>query len=152
MEKIKFTKISEIINDQGFSMVSGTIDGYQIDEVSKEFLHETEAVLIPGFGLPSNFVIEHPPEEKEGTILVYKNNEWVHDKALYESRRLEGLEKERTALLEELNRRVVYLERKKTAGRINELESIQLTTWTTMLFDVEELDLTDPNVKLPKLA
>lgn len=152
MEKINFNELSEIVNDQGFAIVSGIIDGYQIDELSKEYLHETTANLIPGFGLPANFVIEHPPEEKEGTILVYKNKAWIHDEALFESRRIGVLEKARGELLEELNRRVTYLERKKTAGRASDIEEAQLTEWTNMLFDVEELDLTDPKVTLPVLA
>ena len=152
MDKIAFDKIDEIINEQGFAIVNGMIDGYQIDEVTKEFLHETSTTLIPGFGLPNNFVIEHPPEEKEGTILVYKNKAWVHDETLFESRRIGMLEKARGELLEELNRRVTYLERKKAAGRASEAEEARLTEWTNMLFDVEELDLTDPKVTLPVLA
>lgn len=149
MDLIKFTDKKEVINDDGFALVEGVIEGWQLDPELKTITHKTTALLVKGFGLPSDFVITPPPEEKEGAVLTYVNGEWVYNTEIVEKTRVKLFEAERAKVVEALNNKILKLERLKLIQDLTDLELLTLKELIKKLFAVEELDPADPKSVLP---
>lgn len=151
MEKIEIKDFSDIFDVNHFSKIDGYVDGFQINPETKELLHPTTVTLVKGFGVPDDFTIITPPEPEGGAILRFISNAWVQDQELFNQRTTAELEIKRKELIDQLDQRITRLERKKLVKRISEEELKELVTLTEMLFDVEELDISDPTVILPEL-
>lgn len=151
METLKFKSIDELIDGNHLAKVNGMVGGYQIDDVTKELLYPISTSLVIGFGLPSGFVVEVPPEVEKDAVLCYIDGKWVQNKELFTARRIELFEIQRKALMDELSARITRFERLKSVNRLKDEDAVICAKYTNMLFDIEELDATDPNVKLPTI-
>ena len=151
MSDIKFDHISEVIDNLSLSKVNGQIKGYITDPKTGEYVDEETITLVVGFGLPSGFVVEVPPEVEKDAVLCYIDGKWVQNKELFTARRIELFEIQRKALMDELSARITRFERLKSVNQLKDEDAVICAKYTNMLFDIEELDATDPNVKLPTI-
>lgn len=151
MEENKITDLASALNENGFAIKSGKVDGYQIDTNTKELIGETSTFLVPGFGIPPSFVLEKPPEPKEGHCIVYKDGAWQYDKAMYDSRYVDRNTKRVNEVYDTVNDLIVKLERKRYIKIITPEEEVQLKKLITYLLSLDELDLTDPDLVIPEM-